>query len=297
MQIRLPTNISSKQWRSLALMLVLSSFPFAADAQTLPQASLKSLKQVKVPDVDRPGRRESGGTRGPGDMCISGKVPLLALLLPTTNVGFTTAAYPRFFWYTPNNKAQQVRFSLYKVDQKLRQRTLIYEKSFKPIRQPGINSFDLPRDGKVDPLAINTNYLWSVSIICNFKDNSPNSTITSYGWVRRVLLDRQNRDKLPKLSQRDRLAIYSQTGLWFNFLTTLADLRTCYVYDRNLSDRWQRTLTQVNLKSISQEKLLGLYGQPHSCPQGKNNPNQSQTETVNNLMLRLRSLRDTRNKN
>ncbi|NRB07971.1 MAG: DUF928 domain-containing protein [Richelia sp.] len=46
------------------------------------------------------------------------------LLLPETNVGFTTNSYARFFWYTPDNTAQRVRFSLYQVDEKLRQRKL-----------------------------------------------------------------------------------------------------------------------------------------------------------------------------
>ena len=254
MQIRLPNRyIWGKQWRLLAFSLVLSSFPLITDAQTLPQTS---LKQVKIPKVDRPGRRESGGTRGPGEICISGKVPVLALLLPKTNVGLTTAAYPRFFWYTPNNTAQQVRFSLYKVDRQLRQRTLIYEKSFKPIQQAGISSFSLPKDGKIAPLAINQNYLWSVSIICNLQDTSPNSIITSYGWLQRVQLDRKLANKLPKLSQSNRLSIYSQAGLWFDFLATLADLRTCNVRNQKLSTRWQKNPNTSGLKAYLPRKII-----------------------------------------
>ncbi|MDJ0675624.1 MAG: DUF928 domain-containing protein [Calothrix sp. MO_167.B42] len=290
MQIRLPIKyIWGKQWKLLAFSLVLSSFPLIADAQTLSQTS---LKQVKIPKLDRPGRRESGGTRRPGEICISGKVPVLALLLPKTNVGLTTAAYPRFFWYAPNNKAQQVRFSLYKMDRQLRRRTLIYRRNFQPIPQGGISSFSLPKDGRVAPLAIKGNYLWSVSIICNLQDTSPNSVITSYGWVQRVQLNRNLANKLPKLSQSDRLSIYSREGLWFDFLATLADLRACNIRNQKLSTRWQKTLTQVGLKSISQKKLLGLR-----CPQRKSSSSNSQTETVKNLTDRLRFLRDIQNQN
>ncbi|MDJ0615628.1 MAG: DUF928 domain-containing protein [Calothrix sp. MO_192.B10] len=297
MQVRLTTRYKAgKQWKLLACSLVLSGFPLVANAQILPQTGLKSSKQVKVPKVDVPGKRESGGTRGPGEICISGKVPLLALILPKTNIGFTTAAYPQFFWYAPSNTAQQIRFSLYKVDRKLRQRTPVYQKTFKPIPQSGISSFRLPKDEKIDPLAINQNYLWSVSIICNLQDTSPNSRITSYGWVRRVPLDPQIAKKLPQLSPRDRLPIYSQAGLWFDFITTLANLRACNVGDRNLSTQWQRTLTQVKLEYISQEKLLGLQ-KPQSCPQAKDRPSVSQTENVINLINRLRFLRNKRNGN
>ncbi|MDJ0799948.1 MAG: DUF928 domain-containing protein [Calothrix sp. MO_167.B12] len=303
MQIRSTARYKAgKGWKLLACSLVLSGFPLVANAQILPQTGLKSSKQVKVPKVDVPGKRESGGTRGPGEVCISGKVALLALVLPKTNIGFTTAAYPQFFWYAPSNKAQQVRFSLYKVDRKLQklqfppQEPPIYQKIFKPIPQSGINSFRLPKDEKIDPLAINQDYLWSVSIICNLQDTSPSSRITSYGWVRRVPLDPQIAKKLPQLSQRDRLPIYGQAGLWFNFITTLADLRACNVGDRNLLTQWQRTLTQVNLEYISQEKLLGVQ-KPQNCPQGKDRPSVSQTENVKKIIDRLRSLRNKRNGN
>ncbi|CDN10905.1 hypothetical protein RintRC_6841 [Richelia intracellularis] len=50
-------------------------------------------------------------------------------------------------------------------------------------------------------MAINQNYLWSVSIICNLQDNSPKSVITSYGWVRRVYLDQVTSGHLEKLSK------------------------------------------------------------------------------------------------
>ncbi|NRB07970.1 MAG: DUF928 domain-containing protein [Richelia sp.] len=86
-------------------------------------------------------------------------------------------------------------------------RKLLYEKTFKPIPRSGISSFKRPQDGTINTLAINQNYLWSVSIICNLQDNSPKSVITSYGWVRRVSLDQVTSDKIPTLSQSDRLSI------------------------------------------------------------------------------------------
>jgi hypothetical protein len=66
--------------------------------------------QVKVPVKTLPGRRESGSVRR--GSCISGDPALLALLLPPTNLGLTTAAHPQFFWYTPENTAQRTQFSL-----------------------------------------------------------------------------------------------------------------------------------------------------------------------------------------
>ena len=89
---------------------------------------------------------------------------------------------------------------------------------------------------------------------------------------------------------------YSQQGLWFNFLSTLVDLRYCNADDTNLAKRWQKTLTQVNLQSIAQEKLFDSLNQPPNCPKITGEAPPFQTETVNSLIRSLREIRNIRNK-
>ncbi|MBW4564387.1 MAG: DUF928 domain-containing protein [Mojavia pulchra JT2-VF2] len=223
--------------------------------------------KVNIPDRGLPGRREVGGTRGP-NTCISSssEIPTLTLLLPPTNLGLTTAAYPRFFWYTPTNKAHRVKFSLYQVNEQTQQDTLVYDTTFIPNRAAGISSLTLPSNSNVPPLAINQLYQWSVSIICNPQDTSPRSMMTVDGWVQRVAINPNVANKLQQISQRDRILVYAEQGLWFDLLSTVADLRTAQPSDTTLLNTWVSLLTQVNLETIAQQPLLQNYLQLKSVP-------------------------------
>jgi hypothetical protein len=104
------------------LLLPLLTLPLATYAHSYPVT--KQLKQsVNIPKKGLPGRRENGGTRR--ESCMSGELPQLAVAVTPTNIGLTSTAYPRFFWYTPKNTAQKVKFILHKVDE-TGQRTLVY---------------------------------------------------------------------------------------------------------------------------------------------------------------------------
>ncbi|ARV63189.1 hypothetical protein BZZ01_23240 [Nostocales cyanobacterium HT-58-2] len=212
--------------------------------QTDNRLKQNSNLQVKLPKKKLPAGRENGGTRR--ESCMSGELPVLALLLPPTNIGFTTSAYPRFFWYTPKNTAQKVNFSLHKVDEKSGQRTLVYNTTLQPSPESGITSFALPSQG-IPPLAINQPYQWSVSLVCNTQDTSPNSVITVDGWVQRVALSNNVESKLKQLSPKEQISVYAEQGLWFDLVSTLADLRACNPSDTNLLGSWVSVVKQTAL--------------------------------------------------
>jgi hypothetical protein len=249
---------------SLLLNLLVCGLPSVAFTQTIakPQTPSKPNQvnnrnqqsgsiQVKVPIKSLPGRRENGSTRRGG--CLFGDQPLIALLLPSTNLGLTTAAYPKFFWYTPDNTAQTMLFSLYKVDEKLRPRTLVYQTNFKPSSQARITSLTLPNNGKVPPLAINQTYQWSVSIVCDIQDLSPRSVISVHGWVQRVNISNNVANQLKRSSSRERLSVYAEQGLWFDLLSTIAELRACNPLDTTLSDTWTSLLQQIELEYLAKQ--------------------------------------------
>ncbi len=250
---------------SLLLNSLLCGLPVVAIAQTTSKPATpakpnqtnnrnkQSGVQVKVPIKTLPGRREAGSTRR--GSCISGDPALLVLLLPSTNLGLTTAAYPRFFWYTPENTAQRTQFSLYKVDDKSQQRILVYNRAFKPSSEAGVTSLALPNDGKIPPLGINQTYEWSVSLICDIQDTSPQSIIIVNGWVQRLALSNNLANQLQRLSQRERISVYAKQGLWFDLLSTVAELRACNPSDTKLSDIWVNLLQQVELEALAQQPL------------------------------------------
>ncbi len=248
---------------SLLLNLLLCGLPSVAFTQTIakPQPSSKPNNnkqqsgsvQVKVPTKSLPGRRENGSTRRGG--CLFGDQPLLVLLLPSTNLGLTTAAYPQFFWYTPDNTAQTMLFSLYKVDEKLRPQTLVYQTNFKPSSKAAIANLTLPNNDQVKPLTINQTYQWSVSIVCDIQDPSPRSVISVHGWVQRVAINKSVANKLKRLSLRERLSVYAEQGLWFDLLSTVAELRACNPSDTKISNIWTSLLQQIELGYLAKQPL------------------------------------------
>ncbi|MFB2770290.1 DUF928 domain-containing protein [Pelatocladus sp. BLCC-F211] len=251
---------------SLLLNLLLCGLPSVAFTQTIakPQTPSKPNQvnnrnqqsgsvQVKVPTKNLPGRRENGSTRRGG--CLFGDQPLLVLLLPSTNLGLTTAAYPKFFWYTPDNTAQTMLFSLYTVDEKLRPRTLVYQTNFKPSSKAAIASLNLPNNDQVPPLAINQTYQWSVSIVCDIQDPSPRSVISVHGWVQRVAINNNVANKLKRSTSRERLSVYAEQGLWFDLLSTVAELHACNPSDTKLSDIWTSLLQQIELDYLAKQPL------------------------------------------
>ena len=242
------------------LLLPLLTLPLATYAHSYPVT--KQLKQsVNIPKKGLPGRRENGGTRR--ESCMSGELPQLALLLPPTNIGLTSAAYPRFFWYTPKNTAQKVKFTLHKVDE-TGQRTLVYNTTFQPSRESGVISLTLPSQ-TIPPLAINQAYQFSVSLLCDPQDTSPNSVITVYGWVQRVAVSNNVESTLKQLSPRDRISVYAEQGLWFDVVSTLADLRACNSSDTTLLATWVSVVKQTALfkaEAIAQQPLLQKCSSP-----------------------------------
>lgn len=223
--------------------------------QTDNRSKQKRGFQVNIPKKGLPGRRENGGTRR--ESCMSGELPLLALLLPSTNIGLTTAPYPRFFWYTPKNTAQKVNFTLHKVNE-TGQRTLVYNTSFQPSRESGVTSLALPSQRNLAPLEINQLYQFSVSLICG-QDTSPNSVITVYGWVQRVAVSNNVESTLKQLSPKERISVYAEQGLWFDLVSTLADLCACNPSDPTLLATWVSVVKQTALykaEAIAQQPLL-----------------------------------------
>jgi hypothetical protein len=229
----------------------------------------KGIK-VNIPSIGLPGRRENGGTRNPQTNCIASEPAILQLLLPPTNVGLTTAAYPRFFWYTPKNTSQRAEFSLYKVDKAIG-RSLVYNTTFN-LNSGGVSSLALPSDVGMPPLTINQMYQWSVSLVCNLQDTSAKSVIRVDGWVQRVNV--RDAVQVQELTEDSAVASsYAQQGLWLDLLSTLAQLRACKPYDRTVSNTWASVLNQAALEKVAQQPLFSKCANPGSKREQGNSRN------------------------
>jgi hypothetical protein len=196
------------------------------------------------PEQGVPGRREGGGTRG--SHCPTSTTALI----PQSTMGRTVSAKPTFFYYVPIALDKTVQFEL--ADE--RDKT-IYKKSFQMVTsRAGIVSVSLGEDGNSPVLEVGKNYHWYFTIKCS-PQNSKHDVLVS-GWINRTALAPTLKTELERSSDRDRLSILSQQGIWYEYLATLAKLRLSSPSDASLALKWSDMLSSVELSKISQEPLV-----------------------------------------
>lgn len=222
----------------------ISGLCIALSFWTIPAAA-----EFVPPDVGLPGRRASGGTRGG---CVIGSPSNLMALLPDSNVGQTTQAFPTFRWYMPQSSAEAMRFRLYAANPNQADATgvLIYETVQSAPSEGGIVSLTLPPTGETQPLIMGRTYRWSVDLICNAANPAPYPNIT--GWVQRMTLNPAIATELADADLEERIDIYGANGIWFDYLDAIAVLS---LSDQEQADvLWLETLTLVGL-----DELASLY--------------------------------------
>jgi Domain of Unknown Function (DUF928) len=210
-----------------------------------------ALAQFNPPSRGAPGRREGGGTRD--GICTIGKPGTLIALIPATNIGLTTAEYPRFFWFQPRNRAQLAEFSLYQGDEKKPDRTLVYKTTFSTSEKAGIASIALPKSAGIPPLQLGKDYHWSVTLLCDTIDVAPKpklQNITVNGWVQRV----QPQPIDPRATPQARINLMGQRGLWFDVLEAQAEQR-CLNPNGDTTD-WTKLLQAVNLEKVATQPIV-----------------------------------------
>jgi Domain of Unknown Function (DUF928) len=199
------------------------------------------------PEEGVPGRREGGGTRGLE--CTATNA--LTALIPQSTMGQTISAKPTFFYYVPVALDKTVQFEL--ADE--RDKT-VYKKSFRMVTsRAGIVSVSLGSDGNSPALEVGKNYQWYFTIKCNPK-NYRDEVLVS-GWINRTAVAPTLKTELDRSpDSRARLSIFAQQGLWYEYLATLAQLRTESPSDASLALKWSEMLSSVQLGKIAQEPLV-----------------------------------------
>lgn len=217
----------------------------------LATASAQAKVQFNVPDIEAPGNRESAAQRSGSEVCLSGPTPLLALV-PETNVGLTTAAYPEFYVYVPPTQAKAARFVV--VDQVTN--LPIYEEEFTlKGASGGIVTVALPNNGIQQPLQVDQSYYWYFSLVCDRNDADANPVVES--TVRRVepgdILARSLAESQPETLP----TLYAEAGIWYGALSASAALSTLGEDTGRLpAQPWRDLLEAVGLASVADATLL-----------------------------------------
>jgi len=257
-KIKTLTTVSKPYLTSL-LSLFLCSWPMQALAQQVnPQVPEPSPSrnlsveltsptlqaQVPKPRIQRrAGRRKPASARGP---CSPGEKSITALI-PTTNLGLTTAEYPTFFFYIPQTPATAMEFVL--IDEENQRQ--IYQTTLTISGNPGILSLSLPTSEDVPPLEMEKEYHWYASLICDPQQRSGDIYVD--GWIKRVAPDSILMSKLQNTSLTEQITIYQESGLWYDTLKVLTEAHRMYPNNSTLVAKWTALLKSVGLDEIAYE--------------------------------------------
>jgi hypothetical protein len=227
-------------YTAICVALMSSLVPLA-----LPMSAIAN--SVKPPVKDGPGGRTSGGSR-PGD-CL-GRNSITALIPSAQTKGLTTDQYPTFFFYVPPTAAKTAEFVLQNENKQQ-----VYRTKLRLTGQPGVASFKLPAVA-TSGLATGKNYRWFFSVICDeaAPDKSGNPFVM--GWMQRVNPSPALVRQLQQASPRDRVALYQQSGFWYEAVSTLAQLRRSHPRDAALATDWANLLKSAGLDRVAGEPLV-----------------------------------------
>lgn len=196
-----------------------------------------------------------------GESCQSDQRPVALLPIPanavsnstqgTQVIGFmdTAADRPTFFVYVPAMGVEKGEFTLWSNDQT----ELLTEKTVLLPEQAGVIALNLPEEITLEP---GNTYYWTLEVLCNEDDRSRNYYVE--GLVQRVIPEAALVAQLEQASPRDRPALYANAGLWYETLSSLAQLRYENPADASLQADWENLLGSVNLTPVADAPLTPL---------------------------------------
>ena len=214
------------------------------------------------PDRGAAGDRGGAASRGcsVGNQSVIALVPLYKQTInqgetkagSVTKVwGLTTEEYPTFWFFVPYKKStiHSIEFVLKDESTKLSQ-TLYLTKP----EEPGIISIRL--NATTPPLQVNKMYHWffKMKIICN--PQQPLERENVEGWVQRVNLNPKLVDNLKQATPQQRVRLYAKNGIWYDALTTLAELRLAKPKDPTLAVEWMNLLKSIDLENLAKQTLI-----------------------------------------
>jgi len=230
------------------------------------------------PDRGAPALRRGGAARGdsifeqlsPGQVTPSrrGGLPLgdrscrlviqepLTALMPVTEEadgtqlrwGLTTKEHPTFWFYVPY-ESKSIRSAKFSLRNQAKQ--TVYETPITLTGTPGVISISLP--STAPPLEINEWYQSYLFVDISCAPDAPLEKDYAQGWVKRQELTPALKSELDQATTpRQRAILYAKDGIWYEAVTTLAEVRRTDSKD----DAWTKLLQSVGLDAIASEPIV-----------------------------------------
>jgi hypothetical protein len=237
----------------------------AQDSESQKQPlEFKQPDSFSLPDIGEPPRRQGGGTRG--SLIPIGNI-LATAIVPENNVGFTIAEHPTIFAYIPQFDRAIQRLDVELIDPE----DHYIEKTELTPTKGGIIGFTF---NKAKSLLINQRYTWQIIIV--FDDVDPSEEVLIRGWIQRVEISPDLRQKLATAREDKIPTIYADAGIWYDALSSLAQLRQKYPDEPKYRQQWGELLQSVGLGELADKPILdtiSVIEQQENNPENKNDNN------------------------
>jgi hypothetical protein len=115
---------------------------------------------------------------------------------------------------------------------------------------PGVVGIPLP--STAPPLEVGKRYHWNFSIYCG---ESEEGAIWVDGWVERVPLSPALKLQLAAATPERRVALYGEARLWYDTITSLAQLRLQDPANPTLKVEWLKLLKSIDLDAIAPQPI------------------------------------------
>ncbi|MCT7952490.1 DUF928 domain-containing protein [Ancylothrix sp. C2] len=193
------------------------------------------------------GRCPGAPTRSPDPVTGAEIItPSLTPLLPPTNIGLTYAAHPTFFIYIPPASLAGQLILQDEAGNDLEEIDI-------PVNEKGgVIGVTLPKNAS--PLEIGKNYRWFFVLVCDPKNRENDRTVS--GWIKRIEINPIFKGELEKAKGLEQPALYAQNGIWFETLSSLAQMRLDEPTNPTFTTEWEELLKSVGLQTIAEMPLI-----------------------------------------
>jgi Domain of Unknown Function (DUF928) len=264
MKLLIKLLLQSLRLTPVLTLIWISGLSTPLQAVPLRTSLIAAISYTPPPPPDRgaPGNRGEGASRGCSAKSGAGSQPLMALvpeqsLSPTSAAaitqvwGLTSTDQPRFWFSVPYDPAEvsTIEFVLQN-----NQDQTIYRAPVPVPSTPGIISVQLP--ATASKLEVNQQYHWFLKVRAVCEPNQAPSLEYVEGWVQRTQLDPSLSDRLKQATPQQQAALYAENGIWYDALTTLAELRLAQPRDRAIAQDWTALLKAVGLENLATQPLI-----------------------------------------
>ncbi|AFY34519.1 DUF928 domain-containing protein [Calothrix sp. PCC 7507] len=251
---------------ALTLVLEMNFGKAMAQAPTYQFASpVKFVPPPPPPDRGAAGDRGSAASRG----CATNSQSLTALVpayeqtvnqekrpaISVTKVwGLTTAEHSTFWFFVPHNISAIATTEFVLKDESNKPGKTIYRTLVTPPQTPGIVSIHLP--SSTEPLEIGKMYHWFFKVRVKCDPQQPAQLEYVEGWVQRVSPNPSLAERLKQATPQQQVGLYAENGIWYDALTTLAELRRAKPQDATLKADWTSLLNSAGLEKLTTQPLI-----------------------------------------